>query len=97
MTDIPSCSFCGIEKSAQTPLIAGINGRICEACVSLAHQVVGSWGQRRKNNFLKQELLTPEQIKKHLDDYVIGQDFAKETLAVAVYSHYLRLMHRLSL
>lgn len=97
MTDTPSCSFCGIEKSAQTPLIAGIDGRICEACVSLAHQVVGNWGQRRKNNFLKQELLTPEQIKKHLDDYVIGQDFAKETLAVAVYSHYLRLMHRLSL
>lgn len=97
MTDIPSCSFCGIEKSAQTPLIAGIDGRICEACVSLAHQVVGSWGQRRKNNFLKQELHTPEQIKKHLDDYVIGQDFAKETLAVAVYNHYLRLMHRLSL
>ncbi len=93
-TDTPRCSFCGVEKSAQTPLIAGIDGRICEACVTLAHQVVGSWGQRRKSNLFKQELRTPESIKNHLDDYVIGQEFAKETLSVAVYNHYLRLINR---
>ena len=47
-TDKPCCSFCGAEKSPTVPLIAGNEGRICEACVKLAHQVVTSWGQRRQ-------------------------------------------------
>ena len=67
MSETPRCSFCGVEKSAQTPLIAGIDGRICEACVTLAHQVVDSWGQRRKSNLFKQDLRTPASIKQHLD------------------------------
>lgn len=96
MTDSPRCSFCGVEKSVQIPLIAGIEGRICEACVTLAHQVVGSWGQRRKGTLFKQDIRTPENIKAHLDSYVIGQDFAKETLSVAVYNHYLRLINRVT-
>lgn len=96
MNDNARCSFCGVEKKAQIPLIAGIDGRICEACVTLAYQVVGSWGQRRKGHFLKQDLGTPESIKAHLDHYVIGQDFAKETLSVAVYNHYLRLINRIT-
>lgn len=87
------CSFCGVEKSAQVPLISGNEGRICEACVKLAHQVVTSWGHTQKNNALNPQLRTPEAIKKHLDDFVIGQEQAKETLAIAVYNHYLRLMN----
>ncbi len=90
----PHCSFCGAEKSADVPLIAGNDGRICEACVMLAHQVVSSWGQRRKNAEITRELRTPHAIKSHLDDYVIGQDEAKETLAVAIYTHYLRLLNQ---
>ncbi|MFT3931112.1 MAG: ATP-dependent Clp protease ATP-binding subunit ClpX [Spongiibacteraceae bacterium] len=90
----PRCSFCGVEKSADVPLIAGAEGRICEACVVLAHQVVSSWGQRRKSKEVANELRTPAAIKLHLDDYVIGQDTAKETLAVAVYNHYLRLINQ---
>lgn len=88
------CSFCGVEKSPQVPLISGSEGRICEACVKLAFQVVGSWGQRRRNQARAPELRTPAAIKQHLDEYVIGQDTAKETLAVAVFNHYLRLMNQ---
>lgn len=98
MADTPStslhCSFCGVEKSPQVPLIAGNEGRICEACVNLAHQVVNSWGHRRKSRSATPELRTPVAIKQHLDAYVVGQDAAKETLAVAVFNHYLRLQSR---
>tara|TARA_R110002126_G_scaffold143773_4_gene289840 strand:- start:429 stop:1802 length:1374 start_codon:yes stop_codon:yes gene_type:complete len=86
----PTCSFCGIEKSPQIPLIAGNYGHICEQCVKLAYQVVSSWG-RRTNNPSEPELKTPLAIKDFLDEYIIGQDEAKKTLSVAVYNHYLRL------
>jgi ATP-dependent Clp protease ATP-binding subunit ClpX len=89
----PCCSFCGAEKSATVPLIAGNEGRICEACVTLAHQVVSSWGQRRKHQQLAPKLSTPAAYKEHLNGSVIGQESAKETLAVAVYNHYLRLLN----
>lgn len=87
------CSFCGVEKSPEVPLISGNEGRICEACVKLAHQVVSSWGITQTHKEVKPQLRTPEAIKKHLDDYVIGQDLAKETLSVAVFNHYLRLIN----
>ncbi|SMF28812.1 ATP-dependent Clp protease ATP-binding subunit ClpX [Alteromonadaceae bacterium Bs31] len=87
------CSFCGVEKSTQVPLISGNEGRICEACVKLAHQVVTSWGHSKNEEKMKPQLRTPAAIKKHLDDYVVGQELAKETLAIAVYNHYLRLLN----
>lgn len=87
------CSFCGVEKSPQVPLISGNDGRICESCVTLAHQVVSSWGKTQVSKEMKPQLRTPEAIKKHLDDYVIGQDLAKETLSVAVFNHFLRLLN----
>ncbi len=88
------CSFCGVEKSPQVPLISGSEGRICEACVKLAYQVVSSWGQKRKVQKMAPELRSPAAIKKHLDEYVIGQEAAKSTLAVAVYNHFLRLLNQ---
>lgn len=91
--ETPRCSFCGVEKSPTVPLIAGNEGRICEACVKLAFQVVNSWGQRRKSQEMAPQLRTPAEYKRHLDESVVGQDAAKETLAVAVYSHYLRLLN----
>lgn len=87
------CSFCGVKKSPETPLISGTNGRICESCVKLAYQVVGSWSNQQKSEDSQPQLRTPQDIKAHLDDYVIGQEIAKETLAIAVYNHYLRLTH----
>ncbi|HYQ38042.1 MAG TPA: ATP-dependent Clp protease ATP-binding subunit ClpX [Pseudomonas sp.] len=92
-TEKTCCSFCGAEKSPSVPLIAGNDGRICEACVNLAHKVVSSWGQRRKNQQLAPQLRTPAAYKQHLDESVIGQEAAKETLSVAVYNHYLRLLN----
>ena len=85
----PTCSFCGIEKTPQTPLIAGNDGHICEQCVKLAYQVVSSWGRRGTQT--EPELKTPLAIKEFLDQYIIGQNEAKKTLSVAVYNHYLRL------
>jgi ATP-dependent Clp protease ATP-binding subunit ClpX len=85
------CSFCGVEQSAESPLIAGLEGHICESCVSLAHQVVSSWGHKRAHARPLQKPPVPREIKARLDSFVIGQDDAKETLAVAVYNHYKRL------
>ena len=88
---IVNCSFCGVEQAVNTPLIAGLEGHICEACVHLANQVVTSWGRKRDLEKLHCPLPTPSAIKQHLDKYVIGQNEAKEVLSVAVYNHYKRL------
>ena len=87
------CSFCEIEASASVPMIAGAEGHICEACVILASQVVSSWGKKKALSEIPKELQKPKEIKELLDQYVIGQDLAKEILAVAVYNHYKRLKH----
>lgn len=88
---VHSCSFCGAQQAPETPLIAGIEGHICEACVGLAHQVVSSWGRARALTGPLKSPPKPIQIKEHLDRYIIGQEAAKETLSVAVYNHYKRL------
>ncbi len=85
------CSFCGAPQGPDRPLIAGIDGHICEECVALAHQVVSSWGRTRALAAPLKSPPKPMEIKEQLDRYVIGQEAAKETLAVAVYNHYKRL------
>ena len=85
------CSFCGLQQGPDLPLIAGEDGHICEECVRLAAQVVGSWGRKRAAVKPLQNLLKPRELKEQLDSYVVGQALAKETLAVAVYNHYKRL------
>ncbi len=87
------CSFCGIEASASVPMIAGTEGFICEACVILASQVVSSWGKKKELQEMAGPLPKPAEIKALLDQYVIGQNLAKEILSVAVYNHYKRLKH----
>lgn len=85
------CSFCRQVQSSDIPLIAGMDGHICESCVRLAAQVVESWGRKRSVSEPLQEPPVPHEIKQRLDEYVIGQDDAKLTLSVAVYNHYKRL------
>ncbi len=93
------CSFCGRDKSEALILIAGIEGHICEVCVEQASEIVEEelYGGGRKseeekpNDFFLPETITPQEIKNHLDEYVIGQDDAKKYLSVAVYNHYKRL------
>jgi len=87
----PHCSFCGQQQEPDLPLIAGEEGHICEECVRLASQVVSNWGRKRAASKPLHNLLKPSEIKERLDQYIIGQDLAKETIAVAVYNHYKRL------
>jgi ATP-dependent Clp protease ATP-binding subunit ClpX len=87
------CSFCGIEQTPTTPMIAGAEGAICEACVKLADQVVSNWGRKRVLTELHGPIPKPAKIKEVLDNYVVGQHLAKEILSVAVYNHYKRLKH----
>jgi ATP-dependent Clp protease ATP-binding subunit ClpX len=87
----PACSFCGQVQTPQIPLIAGMNGHICEACVRLAHQVISTWSRKRSMSEPLKDSPKPLEIKAILDRYVIGQDIAKETLSVAVYNHFKRL------
>jgi ATP-dependent Clp protease ATP-binding subunit ClpX len=97
------CSFCGRDKSEALILIAGIDGHICEVCVEQAGEIIEEelYGGKRKEeeepqkDFLLPDQITPQEIKGHLDEYVIGQDEAKKFLSVAVYNHYKRLrQHR---
>ncbi len=90
------CSFCGRDKQNANVLIAGVSGHICDQCVSQAQNIVreelNNKGKHAINAGLT--LLKPTEIKKHLDEYVIGQDQAKRVLSVAVYNHYKRLSQK---
>lgn len=88
-----SCSFCGREKKDTNVLIAGINGHICDHCIRQAYGIVVEEMNTKEHRELGQSLrlVKPKEIKKFLDEYVIGQDSAKRILSVAVYNHYKRL------
>lgn len=89
----PSCSFCGRKKKETQILISGIEGHICENCVSQAQQIIDEelFQKNRKFQFSLPAAVKPRDIKKFLDGYVIGQDVAKKYISVAVYNHYKRL------
>jgi len=89
------CSFCGRERKDTNLLIAGVSGHICDSCIEQAHSILDE-EVKKKNSFDVDEitLLKPLEIKKFLDQYVIGQDAAKKYLSVAVYNHYKRLMQK---
>ncbi len=89
---IERCSFCGREKSQTNVLIAGLDAHICDYCVTQAQTIIKEeLSSKTKNQLSKIELQKPIEIKKHIDQYVIGQDEAKKILAVAVYNHYKRI------
>lgn len=90
----PNCSFCGKPKSDKRKVVAGGDGvNICNECVDeCRHMLEESEKKLEDNTPLK--LPTPEEINKFLNDYVIGQEYAKKTLSVAVYNHYKRLNHK---
>ena len=89
------CSFCGRSENEVRLLITGINGFICEDCAKQAYEIIQSTGvlapKAGEGKFVIKEVPKPVEIKKYLDEYIIGQDQAKRNLAVAVYNHYKRL------
>ncbi|MBQ0085624.1 MAG: ATP-dependent Clp protease ATP-binding subunit ClpX [Prevotella sp.] len=91
------CSFCGKSEQEVRLLINGEKGCICDSCISLAYDIVKEQGllDNAKKKDIAEINMTdvpkPKVIKEFLDQYVIGQDDAKKTLAVAVYNHYKRL------
>jgi len=86
------CSFCGRSRIEAEILIAGINGNICQDCVEQAQIILSEERSIKKPERSKElKLMKPGEIKKYLDQYVIGQEEAKRILAVAVYNHYKRI------
>lgn len=90
------CSFCLRQKTQTTLLVSGQEAFICNYCIEEAFHLLESEKKEQKNLLQNQDLtlLIPSEIKKHLDQYVIGQDDAKKVMSVAVYNHYKRILHK---
>ena len=88
------CSFCGRKKPDTNLLIAGIDAHICDRCIEQAHGIVAEEATHSSTSDLSDELMLkkPRIIKEFLDEYIIGQDYSKKIMSVAVYNHYKRLL-----
>jgi ATP-dependent Clp protease ATP-binding subunit ClpX len=89
--DLYRCSFCGKHQKQVKKLIAGPGVYICDECVDLCNEIVDEESQQLSVLNEPDALLKPPQIRAFLDQYIIGQDAAKKSLAVAVYNHYKRI------
>ncbi|MCX6089391.1 MAG: ATP-dependent Clp protease ATP-binding subunit ClpX [Candidatus Atribacteria bacterium] len=87
------CSFCGKTQSEVNKLIAGPGVYICDECVELCTEIIKDEKKGKKTELTFDSLSTPREIKKFLDQYVIGQERAKVILSVAVYNHYKRIIY----
>jgi ATP-dependent Clp protease ATP-binding subunit ClpX len=94
------CSFCGRSRDEVKILIAGQEGHICENCVEHAQEIIQQEllikDDKTSTSQFKLTVKKPIEIKRFLDEYVIGQDDAKKVLAVAVYNHYKRLQQKVA-
>ena len=86
------CSFCGKDKETVKKFISGPNVYICNECISLCNEILAEEDERATSEKAIPSP-TPEEIKSTLDQYVIGQEAAKKSLAVSVYNHYKRVSH----
>ena len=87
-----NCSFCGKNQDEVNKLIAGPDVYICDECIDLCNEIVQdeSSGENEQNE-AQRITLKPIEINQHLAEYVIGQDYAKKVLSVAVHNHYKRI------
>ena len=87
------CSFCGLSKTQTNLLVAGQEAHICDSCIEQAYNIIIE--ESKRDEFPKQsqdhKISKPKEIKTFLDEYVIGQDYTKKIISVAVYNHYKRL------
>nr|WP_288698006.1 ATP-dependent Clp protease ATP-binding subunit ClpX [uncultured Allisonella sp.] len=96
MTPQPICSFCGRTSDEVERLIAGPGVYICNECIEVCDSLLKEEHRKAEADSVKgMKLPVPQEIKKYLDQYVIGQDEAKIALSVAVYNHYKRIMSQL--
>lgn len=85
------CSLCGRKKSEVNILLSGVDGHVCDDCIIKAYELIQEEFGTNDFNIGELKLLKPKEIKAFLDQYVIGQDYAKKVISVAVYNHYKRL------
>ena len=88
------CSFCGRKKPETNLLIAGLDAHICDKCIEQAHGIVLEESTEDTDEAISAELSLrkPKDIKAFLDEYIIGQEYSKRVMSVAVYNHYKRLL-----
>ena len=88
----PRCSFCGKTETQANQLVSGPDGvHICDECIATCNEMMAQNAIEQVRE--DERLLTPQEIKARLDEYVIGQDEAKKILAVAVHNHYKRVFY----
>ena len=90
--ELVKCSFCGKNKQDTDVLIAGITAHICDSCIEQAYNILDLENSDQPTLDKSARLIKPQEIKAHLDEYVIGQEQAKKVLSVAVYNHYKRIL-----
>ncbi|ADD79656.1 ATP-dependent Clp protease ATP-binding subunit ClpX [Candidatus Riesia pediculicola] len=86
------CSFCGKSQNEVLKLISGNSAYICDECVDLFKEIIQKTSKKFFTNFSKDFTKKPYEIKKHLDDYIVGQDRSKKVLSVSIYNHCKRLI-----
>src|SRR6188472_391529 len=85
------CSFCGKSQDEVRKLIAGPNVFICDECIDLCNDIIAEEGELEDLQSPQTSIPRPKEIKAFLDQYVIGQEYPKRVLSVAVHNHYKRL------
>ena len=90
-----TCSYCGAKQSEDNSLIASPDGScfICATCIGICNEIVRNNVKAKPESKVK--VMSPMQIKKHLDEFIVGQDDAKKAISVAVYNHYKRINYNI--